>query len=158
MSNLKPTDPIRPTVTPPEPATDWSVFEKLRLNPKLIRCESYKEFHGQDSTCHTTLRPKVDSIKSHILGDHSGAFYVELEAVPEGAKVWSGWQDLKLLGAELEDLRGAYRIDKRIGAVVHEIRPLMEPHMGNNKRKWPGKAFYMTISLPIVKQIPVDEE
>lgn len=143
-----------------ETATDWSVFEKLRLNPKLIRCDSYKPIHGYDASCHTTLRPKVESILQHTAfpSEHGGGFYIELSEQPEGAKIWSGWADLRAAGAEITDFRGAHRMGSPIGPVAHEILPLMRKHASDNKRQAEGGAFYFTISLPKTRSIPADEE
>lgn len=142
-----------------EPITDWSVFQKLRLNPKIIRCDSYKPVHGYDATCHTTLRPRTDSILSHIDAGHSGAFFLELKEVPEGAKVWSGWEDLKQSGAEVVDFRGAHTMGNATLVNIHEVNRLMRPHIGSNKKTVEGGKFYLTISLPNLKpEVPEDEE
>ncbi len=151
-------------VTPkPSPAvspslTDWSVFEKLRLNPKVIRCDSYKPLHGYDASCHTTVRPKFESITSHISADHGGAFYLELTEIAEGGKVWSGWSDLAACGAELTDLRDANNTGRSVGVTVHDIRPLMSRHPGVNQRPVEGGKFFLTISLPKRTVVPADEE
>ena len=142
-----------------ESVTNWNLFEKLRLFPTRLECRGYKPLHPYDSSCHSKLRLRADSVLRHTEAQHGGGFRIGLKYIPEGAKPWSGWGDLRMLGMEIRHIRCAGCL-KDIQMTPQDIQFHMSRHIDANKRSWDAKTFEFTVTLPGANPtaVPPDEE
>ena len=83
---------------------------------------------------------------------------MKLRTVPEGAKAWSGWGDLSLLGVELKHFRCAV-CHKDVQLTPQDLQFHMSRHMSVNKRSADDKTFEMTVTVPQSRpEVSPDEE
>lgn len=152
----KPTTPSADT--PRLSVTEWSIFDKMRLFPKRLECRGYKPLHPYDSSCHSKLRLRADSVFQHTTAEHGGGFRLTLQVQPEGAKLWSGWGDLAAMGVELKHIRCA-ACQHDVQLTPQDISFHMSRHINANKRSADDKQFEFTVTLPKSRvEVSPDEE
>lgn len=141
-----------------ESITNWLIFEKLRYYPAQIECRGYTPLHPHDSSCHSKLRLRADSVSRHTEASHGGGFRLTLKQVPEGAKPWSGWGDLRMLGVELRHFRCA-GCQREVQLTPQDMQFHMSRHIDANKKSYDAKTFEFTVTLPnTAPEVAPDEE
>jgi hypothetical protein len=136
----KAVEPTKQTYTP------WDVFNKLRLVPVEIKCNSYKPYHRTDSSCHTILQPRADVLLRHIHPDHAGGgFSIKLRQAAADAPPHPLWKELQDAGVEIIDIRSAVN-DQPFKLSGQFIMQYMKPHQDGNRRRQEGGRFNFTLA------------
>ena len=157
MSKAISPDAVVTTPKVSKSVTNWSFFDKMRLFPKRLECRGYKPNHPYDSSCHSKLRLRADSLLRHTEAEHGGGFRMTLQVQPEGAKLWSGWEDLGMLGVELKHFRCA-ACHHDVQLTPQDLQFHMARHINANKRSADDKQFEMTLVVPRVRPEVAPEE
>lgn len=133
--------------------TRWDAFDSINLVPTEIRCESYKEFHRTDLSCHTRLPLQAQSMIDHLMSDHGGGFIVKVKL---GESPWPGWKELQDKGVELADFRCAECLQP-VRVNPADIQAHMKLHKVGKRMKI-SEHFLLTISQTAKTQFKNFEE
>jgi hypothetical protein len=106
VSNTSVATPEAPPA--PKSTTNWAALTKAGLRPTVIYCQAYADRSGRlldrvDSSCHSRLVPKTDSLLNHLRGGHGGQFKIGLRKSDKSASPI--WDELAIAGIEAVDFR-----------------------------------------------------
>ena len=124
--------------------TPWENFVNSNIVPVRIKCQDYQPVMMQDSSCHTNLPLKAQSILAHMAPEHGtgGGFLFTLRHRP-GQK-WEGWKDLLAAKVELFDFRCDI-CDAQLELAPRKVIKHLQAHAGKSRMARPGGAFAMTL-------------
>lgn len=150
-TTLTESEPLEPQVVEEAPAppaekcmTPWENFINSNIVPVRVKCQDYQPVSMQDSSCHTNLALKAESILAHMAQEHGtgGGFLFQLRHRP-GQK-WEGWQGLLDAKAELFDFRCDV-CDAQLDLSPRKVIKHLQAHAGKSRMARPGGAFKMTL-------------
>ena len=124
--------------------TPWQNFVNSNIVPVRIKCQDYQPVMMQDSSCHTNLPLKAESMIGHMQPEHGtgGGFLLQLRHRP-GQK-WPGWQTLLDAKVELHDFRCDV-CDAQLDLAPRKVIKHLQAHAGKSRQARPGGAFAMTL-------------
>lgn len=153
VTDAKQVDPDR------EVFTNWNIFNKTKLHPTYMRCESNSAHTGYNSGCHTQLPFIAKSYVSHLDNGHGGGIFISFRenfksdmigaqtasTIAQRPEAHPIWDEFKEHGIELRDFRCDV-CDAQIKLNPNVILRHCKPHTGKSTRLRPGGDFWLYIS------------
>lgn len=123
--------------------TKWEAFADAGLAPQTIICQDYFPAQLADTSCHTRLLLRPESVVGHMNPEHGsgGGFSFHLRRSEKRSPFWEG---LKALGVELHDFRCDV-CDAELPLVPRKILKHMDSHSGKMRIARQGGTFLMTL-------------
>lgn len=146
-----------PNEAQPKTYTNWSAFEKAGLKPTTIYCKAYRPVFRNDSSCHTKLIMKADSLVNHAMPEpqghgHGGGFLFCLKKTDSNKPV-AIWGEIQNAALEAVDFRCEV-CNAQLRFHPTSFNAHLKPHAGKTKqayqefsREHPGAVGFFSLKL-----------